>query len=104
MEKIDESTIELGRISDTLLQQDRSIIQNTEMSQNLTNEINCTRILVEEIISIVNNSTEKLSLKNEQITNLKEEMRELIDTTLPVLNTTRALLNEINAEDLIELK
>lgn len=74
------------------------------MSQKLTNEINCTRILVEEIISIVNNSTEKLSLKNEQITNLKEEMRELIDTTLPVLNTTRALLNEINAEDLIELK
>jgi subtilase family serine protease len=74
------------------------------MCQNLIKEINGTRILVEEIVTIVNNSTEKLSYKNEQITNLKEQMRNLIDTTLPVLNTTKSLLNEINVEDLIELK
>lgn len=74
------------------------------MCQNLIKEINDTRILVEEIVTIVNNSTEKLSFKNEQIISLKEQMRKLIDTTLPVLNSTRTLLNEINVEDLIELK
>lgn len=31
-------------------------------------------------------------------------MKELIDKTLPVLSTTRNLLNEINSDDLTELK
>jgi len=67
-------------------------------------QINDTRILVEEIKSVVNNSTEKLNLKSEQIINTKKQMKELIDKTLPVLSTTRNLLNEINSDDLTELK
>lgn len=74
------------------------------MCENLTKEINGTRILVEEMVAIVNTSTEKLNFKEEQIIQLKEQMRELVDTTLPVLNTTRTLISEINVEDLIELK
>lgn len=104
MEKIDESTSELDKIHDTLLEQDMSIIQKNEMCQHLTKEISDTRILIEEIISIVNNSTEKLNLKKEQIINTKKQMKELVDKTLPVLNTTRTLLNEINSDDLTELK
>lgn len=74
------------------------------MCQDLIKQISDTRILVEEIKDIVNNNTEKLNLKNEQIINTKEQMNELIDKTLPVLSTTRTLLNEINSEDLTELK
>jgi len=74
------------------------------MCQDLIKQINDTRILVEEIKSIVNNSTEKLNLKNEQIISTKKQMEELIDKTLPVLSTTKTLLNEINSDDLTELK
>lgn len=55
-------------------------------------------------MSIVNDSTEKLSAKNEQIRSTKEQMNELIDKTLPVLSTTRTLANEINLEDFTEIK
>lgn len=74
------------------------------MCQHIMKQINDTRILVEEIKSVVNNSTEKLNLKSEQIINTKKQMKELIDKTLPVLSTTRNLLNEINSDDLTELK
>jgi len=74
------------------------------MCQDFIKQINETRILVEEIKSIVNNNTEKLNLKNEQILNTKKQMNELIDKTLPVLSTTKTLLNEINSDDLTELK
>jgi len=74
------------------------------MCQDLIKQINDTRILVEEINSIVNNSTEKLNLKNEQILSTKKQMEELIDKTLPVLSTTKTLLNEITSDDLTELK
>jgi len=74
------------------------------MCQQLIKQISDTRILVDELTSIVNNSTEKLNLKNEQIINTKKQMQELIDKTLPVLSTTRTLLNEINADELAELK
>lgn len=74
------------------------------MCQQLIKQISDTRTLVDELTSIVNNSTEKLNLKNEQIINTKKQMQELVDKTLPVLSTTRNLLNEINAEDLAELK
>jgi len=74
------------------------------MCQDLIKQINDTRILVEEINSILNNSTEKLNLKNEQIISTKKQMEELIDKTLPVLSTTKTLLNEINSGDLTELK
>lgn len=104
LEKIEESTLELGRINDTLLQQDLSIIQKNETCQHLIKQINGTRILIEEMKSVVNNCTEKLNLKNEQIINTKKQMKELIDKTLPVLSTTRNLLNEINSDDLTELK
>lgn len=104
LEKIEESTSELGRIHDTLLEQDLSIIQKNEMCQQLTKQISDTRVLIEEIISIVNNSTEKLNLKKEQIINTKKQMEELVDKTLPILSTTRTLLNEISSDDLTELK
>jgi hypothetical protein len=74
------------------------------MCQDFIKKINETRILVEEIKSIVNNNTEKLNLKNEQILNTKKQMKELIDKTLPVLSTTKTLLNEINSDNLTELK
>jgi len=74
------------------------------MCQQFINQISDTRILLDELTSIVNNSTEKLNLKNEQIINTKKQMQELVDKTLPVLSTTRTLLNEINADDLTELK
>lgn len=74
------------------------------MCQNLQKEINSTRGLIEEIIILVENSTEKLSLKNEQIINLKEQMKELIDKTLPVLSTSKTFLNEINVDNLTELR
>jgi len=74
------------------------------MCQNLIKQISDTRILVEEIKSVVDNSTEKLNLKSEQIINTKKQMKELIDKTLPVLSTTRNLLNEISSDDLTELK
>lgn len=67
-------------------------------------EINGIRVLIEEIISIVNNSTEKLSVKSEQIRTTREQMKELIDKTLPVLSTTKTMLTEIKVEDLTELK
>lgn len=74
------------------------------MCQNFIKEINGTRTLVEEIITIVNSSTEQLSLKDEKIKNKKEQMQELIDKTLPILNTTKTLLSEINLDELTELK
>lgn len=74
------------------------------MCQNLVKEISGTRSLIEEIVINVNNSSEKLSLKNEQIKNTREQMKELEDKTLPVLETTRTLLDEINFEDLKELR
>lgn len=74
------------------------------MCQHLIKQISDTRILVEEIKSVVDNSTEKLNLKSEQIINTKKQMKELIDKTLPVLSTTRNLLNEISSDDLTELK
>lgn len=67
-------------------------------------EINGIRVLIEEIISIVDNSTEKLSVKSEQIRTTREQMKELIDKTLPVLSTTKTMLTEIKVEDLTELK
>jgi len=74
------------------------------MCQHLIKQISDTRILVEEIKSVVNNSTEKLNLKSEQIINTKKQMKELMDKALPILSTTRNLLNEINSDDLTELK
>lgn len=74
------------------------------MCQDLIKQINDTRILVEEIKSIVNNSTEKLNLKNEQIISTKKQIEELIDKTLPILSATKTLLNEISSDDLTELK
>lgn len=94
----------LSRISNTLLQQEESILHNNETCQTLVQEINGTRILIEEIITIMNDCSEKLKSKNEQINNTREKMTKLIDTTLPVLNTTKTLLNEMNLEDLTELK
>ncbi|VVC32081.1 Dynein heavy chain, domain-2,Dynein heavy chain domain,Dynein heavy chain, domain-1,Dynein heavy chain, P- [Cinara cedri] len=104
LEKINESTLELSRISNTLLQQERSIAHNNETCQNLVQEIKGIQILIEEIIGIMNVSSEKLNSKNEQIKNTRNKMTKLIDTTLPVLNTTKTLLNEMNLEDLTELK
>lgn len=74
------------------------------MCEKLTKEINGTRILVEEIISIVNDSTNKLRLKNEQIKCTTEQMEEFVNKTIPILSTTKTLLNEINVDDLTELK
>lgn len=74
------------------------------MYQTLMVEINQTRTLIEEITAIANKSHEELSFKNEQIKNTREQMKELIDKTIPVLSTTETLLNEINLEELIELK
>lgn len=104
MGKIEESTMELGKIKDTLLEQDKKIIQNNEICQNLVKEINSTHILVEEIIAIVNNSTEQLKLKDEKIKIKKEQMQKLVNKTLPVLTTIRTYLNEISLEELTELK
>lgn len=67
-------------------------------------EIKGIRVLIEEIISIVDNSTEKLSVKSEQIRNTREQMKELVDKTLPVLSNTNTILTEIKVEDLTELK
>lgn len=104
MDKIDESTLELNKISNTLLQQDKSIIDNNEMCQNLQKEIDGTRLLVEEIIAIVDNSSKELSFKTEQIKSTREQMKVLVDKTLPILNTSKTLLNEINSEDFTELR
>lgn len=91
-------------MNEILLQQDTSIKKNDETYQTSIVEINRTRTLIEDIIAIVNNSNEELSFKNDQIKNTREQMKELIDKTLPVLSTTKSLLNEINLEELIELK
>lgn len=74
------------------------------MCQNLRKEINGTRVLIEEVIILVDNSMEKLRSKNEQIINTKEQMKELIDKTLPVLSTSKVFLNEISVDDLTELR
>lgn len=74
------------------------------MSQSLLQEINGTQILIEEIINIVNVSSEQLNSKDGQIKNIREKMTTLVDKTLPVLNTTKTLLNEIKLDDLAELK
>lgn len=74
------------------------------MCEKLVKEIRGTRILMEEIINIVDSNSKKLNFKNEQIENTRKQVKELIDTTLPILNTTKALLNQINLEELIELK
>lgn len=74
------------------------------MSQSLLQEINGTQILIEEIINIVNVSSEQLNSKDGQIKNIREKMTTLVDKTLPVLNTTKSLLNEIKLDDLTELK
>lgn len=74
------------------------------MCEKLVKEIRETRILMEEIINIVDSNSKKLNFKNEQIENTRKQVKELIDTTLPILNTTKALLNQINLEELIELK
>lgn len=87
-----------------LIQQEKSIINNNEICQNLVKEISVTRIRIEEIETVVNNSSEKLSLKNEQMENTRGQIKELVDKTLPILDTTKTLLDEINLEDLTELK
>lgn len=73
------------------------------MCEKLVKEINGTRILMEEIIIIVDSNSKKLYFKNEQIENTRKQVKELTDTTLPILNATKALLNQINLEELIEL-
>lgn len=104
LDKINESTLELQQISETLLQQDESIVNNNEKCLSLQKEINGTRLLIEELETIVDNSIKELSLKNEQIKSTKEQMNELIDKTLPIISTSKSLLNEINPDDLSELR
>lgn len=91
-------------MKETLFQQDKSLTQNDEMCEKLVKEINGTRILIKEIINIVDSNSKKLNFKNEQIENTRKQVKELIDMTLPILNNTKALLNQINLEELIELK
>lgn len=52
----------------------------------------------------MDNSTEKLSIKNEQIKTTKKQMEDIINKTIPILTSTKTLLNEINLDDLTELK
>lgn len=96
--------MELNRISNTLVEQEKSIVHNNEMNQSLEQEINGTRILIEEIINIMNISSEKLNSKKEQIQNTKEKMTKLRDKTSPILNNIKILLNEMKLDDLNELK
>lgn len=104
MLKIDNSTLELRNISETLIEQNKSLKNNDETCANLVKEIYSTRILLEEIITIVDNSTEKLNIKNKQIKKTKKQMEDFVNKTTPILSTTKTLLNEINVNDLTELK